>query len=102
MLIGVGARDSLRLEAGLCLYDHDIDVTTSPVEAALEWTIAKSRRSGGARAGEFLGADVVLTQLCNGAPRRRVGLSPEGRAPVRAGAAIFRNDSAEQAIGRVT
>ena len=102
MLIGLGARDSLRLEAGLCLYDHDIDATTTPVEAALAWTIAKSRRPGGARSGGFPGADVVLAQLRDGAPRRRVGLSPEGRAPVRAAAAIFRDDSAAQAIGQVT
>jgi aminomethyltransferase len=102
MLIGLGARDSLRLEAGLCLYDLDIDATTTPVEAALEWTIAKSRRAGGARCGRFPGADVVLAQLRDGAPRRRVGLSTEGRAPVRTGAAIFRDDLAAQAIGQVT
>jgi len=102
MLIGLGARDSLRLEAGLCLYDHDIDATTTPVEAALEWSIPKSRRHGGARSGGFPGADVVLTQLRDGALRRRVGLSPESRAPVRAGAAIYRDDSAVKAIGQVT
>jgi aminomethyltransferase len=102
MLIGLGARDSLRLEAGLCLYGHDIDATTTPVEAALEWSIPKSRRPGGARSGGFPGADVVLAQLRDGAPQRRVGLSPEGRAPVRAGAAIFRDDLAVQAIGQVT
>ena len=102
MPIGLGARDSLRLEAGLCLYGHDIDATTTPVEAALEWSIPKSRRPGGTRAGGFPGADVVLAQLRDGAPRRRVGLAPEGRAPVRAGAAIFRDDSAGHAIGRVT
>jgi aminomethyltransferase len=101
-LIGLGARDSLRLEAGLCLYGHDLDATTTPVEAALEWSIPKSRRPGGARSGGFPGADVVLAQLRDGAPRRRVGLSPEGRAPVRAGATVFRDDMAAQAIGRVT
>src|ERR1700704_288525 len=100
--IGLGARDSLRLEAGLCLYGHDIDTTTTPVEAALEWSIQKSRRNGGARAGGFLGADVVLAQLCDGAPRRRGGLAPEGRAPVRSGASVFRDDVATQAIGLVT
>ena len=68
--IGLGARDSLRLEAGLCLYGHDIDTTTTPVEAALEWSIQKSRRNGGARAGGFPGADKILAQLENGAPRR--------------------------------
>jgi glycine cleavage system T protein (aminomethyltransferase) len=101
-LIGLGARDSLRLEAGLCLYGHDLDATTTPVEAALEWSIPKSRRPGGPRSGGFPGADVVLAQLRDGAPRRRVGLSPEGRAPVRAGATVFRDDMAAQAIGRVT
>jgi aminomethyltransferase len=102
MLIGLGARDSLRLEAGLCLYDHDIDVTTTPVEAALEWSISKSRRPGGARSGRFPGADVILAQLRDGAPRRRVGLSPEGRAPVRSGASVFRDALAAEAIGQVT
>src|SRR6202022_4256671 len=87
--IGVGARDSLRLEAGLCLYGHDIDTTTTPVEGALEWSIQKSRRHGGARAGGFPGADKILLQLEQGAPRRRVGLRPEGRAPVREGAPLF-------------
>jgi aminomethyltransferase len=102
MPIGLGARDSLRLEAGLCLYDHDIDVTTTPVEAALEWSISKSRRPGGARSGRFPGADVILAQLRDGAPRRRVGLSPEGRAPVRSGASVFRDALAAEAIGQVT
>src|SRR5450432_1186801 len=83
--IGLGARDSLRLEAGLCLYGHDIATTTTPVEAALEWSIQKSRRLGGARAGGFPGAEKILAQLEGGAPRRRVGLRPEGRAPVREG-----------------
>src|SRR5437764_12991098 len=87
--IGLGARDSLRLEAGLCLYGHDIDTTTTPVEGALEWSIQKSRRHGGARAGGFLGADKILAQLEKGAPRRRVGLKAEGRAPVREGATLF-------------
>src|SRR5262249_39402058 len=80
--IGLGARDSLRLEAGLCLYGHDIDTATTPVEAALEWSVQKSRRMGGARAGGFLGAEKILTQFADGASRRRVGLLPEGRAPV--------------------
>jgi aminomethyltransferase len=87
--IGLGARDSLRLEAGLCLYGHDIDTTTTPVEAALQWSIQKSRRSGGARAGGFPGADRILAELKDGAPRVRVGLQPEGRAPVREGAKLF-------------
>jgi aminomethyltransferase len=100
--IGLGARDSLRLEAGLCLYGHDIDATTTPAEAALQWSIQKSRRNGGARAGGFFGADVILAQLENGAPRRRVGLKPEGRAPVREGAPLFADASSDQQIGAVT
>ena len=94
--IGLGARDSLRLEAGLCLYGHDIDTTTTPVEGALEWSVQKSRRSGGARAGGFPGADVILAQFEKGAARRRVGLRPEGRAPVREGAVLF----ADATLGR--
>jgi aminomethyltransferase len=100
--IGLGARDSLRLEAGLCLYGHDIDTTTTPVEGALEWSIQKSRRKGGARPGGFAGADKILAQLENGAPRRRVGLRPEGRAPVREGAPLFADETSTQQIGTVT
>ena len=97
--IGLGARDSLRLEAGLCLYGNDIDTTTTPVEAALEWAIQKARRTGGERAGGFPGADVILEQLENGVPRRRVGLLPEGRAPMRAETQIFAGDTK---VGEVT
>jgi aminomethyltransferase len=100
--IGLGARDSLRLEAGLCLYGHDVDATTTPVEGALEWSIQKSRREGGARTGGFLGADNILHQLANGAPRRRVGLRPEGRAPVREGAALFADEASAESVGTVT
>jgi len=100
--IGLGARDSLRLEAGLCLYGHDIDTATTPVEAALEWSIQKSRRNGGARAGGFLGAEQILAQLEKGAPRRRVGLRTEGRAPVREGAALFADEASAVSIGAVT
>jgi aminomethyltransferase len=100
--IGLGARDSLRLEAGLCLYGHDIDTTTTPVEGALEWSIQKSRRRGGARAGGFPGAERILTQLENGAPRRRVGLRPEGRAPIREGAPLFADAASSNGIGAVT
>jgi aminomethyltransferase len=100
--IGLGARDSLRLEAGLCLYGHDIDTTTTPVEAALEWSIQKSRRHAGARAGGFPGADKILAQLEKGAPRRRVGLRPEGRAPVREGAPLFADTASSERIGAVT
>ena len=100
--IGLGARDSLRLEAGLCLYGHDIDTTTTPVEGALEWSIQKSRRTGGARASGFFGAEEILAQLEKGAPRRRVGLRPEGRAPVREGAALFADNASIEPIGAVT
>jgi aminomethyltransferase len=100
--IGLGARDSLRLEAGLCLYGNDIGTATTPVEAALEWSIQKSRRHGGGRAGGFLGADAILAQFDKGAPRRRVGLRPDGRAPVREGAALFADEAATEAIGKVT
>ena len=95
--IGLGARDSLRLEAGLCLYGHDIDTTTTPVEAALEWSVQKSRRNGGARAGGFPGAEKILAQFEKGAPRRRVGLKAEGRAPVREGAPLFADGDFERA-----
>jgi aminomethyltransferase len=100
--IGLGARDSLRLEAGLCLYGHDIDTATTPVDAALEWSIQKSRRNGGARAGGFPGAEKILAQLEKGAPRRRVGLKAEGRAPVREGALLFAEATSSEAIGKVT
>jgi aminomethyltransferase len=99
--IGLGARDSLRLEAGLCLYGADLDETTAPVEAALEWTLSKARRAGGERAGGFPGAEAILAQLAGGVTRRRVGLLPEGRAPVRAGAAVFREGEAAP-VGVVT
>jgi aminomethyltransferase len=100
--IGLGARDSLRLEAGLCLYGHDIDITTTPIEAALAWSIQKSRRKGGARAGGFPGAERILRELEHGAPRRRVGLKPEGRAPVREGALLFAEASSSESIGKIT
>lgn len=100
--IGLGARDSLRLEAGLCLYGHDIDADTSPVEGALGWAIQKVRRTGGARAGGFPGADVILPQLREGAARRRVGLRPEGRAPMREGVPLFAEATGGDQIGVVT
>lgn len=102
LLIGLGARDTLRLEAGLCLYGHDIDATTTPVEAALEWSVQKSRRAGGTRAGGFLGAETILAQFGRGAPRRRIGLEPEGPAPVREGAALFADSTSSEQIGAVT
>lgn len=100
--IGLGARDSLRLEAGLCLYGHDIDTATTPVEAALEWSVQKSRRSGGIRAGGFPGAEKILAHFDNGASRRRVGLRAEGRAPVREGAPLFADPAAGEPIGKIT
>jgi aminomethyltransferase len=100
--IGLGARDSLRLEAGLCLYGHDIDSTTSPVEAALSWAIQKARRTGGARAGGFPGAARILRELAEGPGRRRVGLAPEGRAPMREGVEIFVQAEGGAALGRIT
>jgi aminomethyltransferase len=102
MPIGLGARDSLRLEAGLCLYGHDIDTTTTPIEGGLNWSIQKSRRTGGARAGGFLGSDKILAQLDGGAPRKRIGLLPEGRAPVREGVLLFADATSTESIGSVT
>jgi aminomethyltransferase len=100
--VGLGARDSLRLEAGLCLYGADLDPTTSPVEAGLEWAIQKARRPGGARAGGFPGAERIFDELAHGPRRRRVGLRPEGRVPVRAGAPLFHTEEDAAPIGRVT
>jgi aminomethyltransferase len=100
--VGLGARDSLRLEAGLCLYGSDLDQTTSPVEAALEWAIAGTRRAGGPRAGGFPGAEPILTQIEHGASRRRVGLKPEGRAPVRGGAPLYYEETDRTSVGAVT
>jgi aminomethyltransferase len=94
--IGLGARDSLRLEAGLCLWGHDIDETTTPVEADLAWTIGKRRREEGG----FPGAALILRQLVEGAARRRVGIRPDGSAPAREATPIL--DAAGRDIGRVT
>jgi aminomethyltransferase len=95
-LAGLGARDSLRLEAGLCLYGHDIDETTTPIEADLGWTIGKRRRAEGG----FPGAGVILRQLAQGAARKRVGIRPDGRAPAREGTPVL--NQAGAAVGRVT
>jgi aminomethyltransferase len=100
-LVGLGARDSLRLEAGLCLCGHDLGKDTTPIEAALDWAIQPARRTGGSRPGGFPGADVILTQLERGVARKRVGLRPEGR-PVREGAALFAHPTLDAPIGRVT
>jgi len=94
--VGLGARDTLRLEAGLPLYGHDLSDTTTPVEAGLSWAIGKRRREEGG----FPGEGVILRQISDGAPRRRAGLEPEGRAPVRAGAEIRDDDG--RTIGHVT
>ncbi len=100
--IGLGARDSLRLEAGLCLFGNDIDATTSPVEAALEWAVQKARRPGGAREGGYPGADRIGREFREGAERRRVGLRPDGRGPMRAGTQLFAAEDGGEAIGAVT
>ncbi|WP_321829664.1 glycine cleavage system aminomethyltransferase GcvT [Thalassovita sp.] len=100
--IGLGARDSLRLEGGMCLYGHDIDETTSPVEAALTWGIQKIRRTGGDREGGFPGAERILAELENGAPRARVGLKPQTRAPMREGVELYATDNGGEPIGKVT
>ncbi len=100
--VGLGARDSLRLEAGLCLYGQDIDRSTSPVEAGLAWSIGRARRAGGARPGGFPGADRILEEIGNGVARCRVGLLPEGRAPMRAGTALYPVPDAETPLGHVT
>jgi len=100
--IGLGARDSLRLEAGLCLYGNDIDTTTSPVEAAIEWGMQKARRTGGARAGGFPGAARILGELDKGVSRKRVGLKPEGKAPVRGHAKLYADAEGKAEIGEVT
>ncbi|MCA3559447.1 MAG: glycine cleavage system aminomethyltransferase GcvT [Aestuariivirga sp.] len=94
--VGLGARDSLRLEGGLCLYGHELDETISPVEADLVWSIQKRRRAQGG----FIGAARVQKELANGTARKRVGIRPEGRAPARDGAVI--TDSAGREIGKVT
>jgi aminomethyltransferase len=93
---GLAARDTLRLEAGLCLYGQDIDMLSSPIEAGLAWSIPKRRRE----AKDYLGAPVIHDHLANGPTRRRVGILPDGRAPARAGATIAATDETE--AGTVT
>ena len=97
---GLGARDSLRLEAGLCLYGHELSPTITPVEARLNWAIARSRRADGARPGAYPGADVIARQLQEGASRLRVGLRVLGKRPVREGQEIL--DSEGNTIGEVS
>jgi aminomethyltransferase len=98
--IGLGTRDTLRLEAGLCLYGHDIDTTTTPVEGSLTWAIQKVRRTGGARAGGYPGSDVINSQLANGCTYKRVGLISTERMPVREGAQVVNSEGQE--LGTVT
>lgn len=98
--VGLGARDSLRLEAGLCLYGHDMNTSTSPIEASLIFAIARSRRPGGNKAGGFLGSETVLNHIENGVSRKRVGLTIDGRAPVREGAELI--DADGNVVGHVT
>ncbi|MEM6578079.1 MAG: glycine cleavage system aminomethyltransferase GcvT [Pseudomonadota bacterium] len=100
--IGLGARDTLRLEAGLCLYGQDITPDISPVEAGLKWAIGKARRTGGVREAGFPGAGRILSEISNGTDRVRVGLRPEGRAPTRQGTAIFAQSDADTPVGEVT
>jgi aminomethyltransferase len=100
--VGLGARDSLRLEAGLCLYGCDLDPGITPVEASLEWAIQKSRRKGGAREGGFPGADAILAQLASGSARRRVGLRSQERTPVRGGSSLYVDAGAQTPLGQVT
>jgi aminomethyltransferase len=97
---GLGARDTLRLEAGLCLYGHDIDATTTPIEAGLTWSIQKVRRPGGAREGQYPGADKIAGQLTHGVQVKRVGLVGLERIPVREGAVLV--DAHGHRLGHVT
>lgn len=98
---GLGARDSLRLEAGLCLYGHDINQQTSPVEASLQWSISRSRRTGGIREGGFPGAEIIQAQIAQGgATRKRVGFEVKGRVPVREGAIVMTREGL--AVGEIT
>ncbi len=100
--IGLGARNSLRLEGGLCLYGNDIDTGTTPIEGMLTWAIQKVRRPGGARAGGFPGAEAIFAQMEQGATRKRVGLLPEGRAPMREGIELFASVEGGEPIGEIT
>jgi aminomethyltransferase len=100
--IGLGARDSLRLEAGLCLYGQDMDEGLNPIEASLPWAIQKVRRTDGARAGGFPGSEIILKAIDHGVERRRVGLKPEGRAPMRQGVPLFETEEGGTQIGFVT
>ena len=101
-LIGLGARDSLRLEAGLCLYGNELNEETTPVQASLNWAIHKERKIGGSREGGFVGANNVLRELRDGTKMKRIALLPEGRGPMREGCQIFESFDSNSAIGFVT
>lgn len=96
--VGLGARDSLRLEAGLCLHGHELSPTITPIEAGLRWAVSPVRRVGGVRAGGYPGSDVIDRQLAEGVTQQRVGLKVEGRRPVRAEESLL--DSEGRCIGR--
>lgn len=98
--IGLGARDSLRLEAGLCLYGNDLDENTTPVESSLLWALSKPRRADGERPGGYPGADIIMDQIEHGVERKRVGIKAEGRMPVREDAILMDED--ENQVGVVT
>ena len=100
--VGLGARDSLRLEAGLCLYGHDIDEETTPVEASLTWAIQKARKINGERANGFLGDEIIIQQLDTGTYRKRVGFLPQTRAPMREGVEIYETESSKEVVGKIT
>jgi aminomethyltransferase len=97
--IGLGARDSLRLEAGLCLYGHELTADIDPVQAGLGWSVGKARRTQGERSGGFPGADIILGLLGGATPRRRVGLRVNGKRPVREGQAVL--DDSGRAVGEI-
>ena len=98
--VGLGARDSLRLEAGLSLYGHELDIHHSPVESSLGWALSKVRRTGGEREGNYLGFETIMRHLNEGSESKVVGLQPQGRMPVRDGAMI--EDELGNNVGKVT
>ena len=100
--IGLGARDTLRLECGLCLYGQDLDEEITPVEAGLSWAIQKVRRKNGERAGGFPGSEIILDQIDKHPNRKRIGLLPVGKAPIRHGTKLFKDETGSQEIGIVT
>lgn len=102
MSIGLGARDSLRLEAGLCLYGHDLNENTTPIEASLNWAVHKERRVGGRNEGGFSGDKIILEQLQGGTKVKRVALLPIDRAPMREGCMLFETAESNSSIGHIT